>query len=118
MLPLADDELIDTVKYLTPEQAPRTPIQKYSVVDVRCFDQLGRIFIVEMQMGWSPSFWSCLQFGAAKAYVEQLDKGKSYELLNPVYGLALIGEIFDHKTDEWYHHCKTVKKIQNDKLRG
>lgn len=108
VLPLTDDELIETVEYLTPEQAPHTPIQKYSVVDVRCFDQLGRIFIVEMQMGWSPSFWSRLQFGTAKAYVEQLDKGESYKLLNPVYGLALIGEIFDHKTDEWYHHYKTV----------
>lgn len=108
ILPLSDDELIDTLDYLPSEQVPRTPLKKYSIVDVRCTDQQGRIFIVEMQMGWSASFKSRLQFGTAKAYVEQLDKGEQYELLNPVYGLALIGEIFDFKSDEWYHHYKMV----------
>ncbi|MES2252842.1 MAG: Rpn family recombination-promoting nuclease/putative transposase [Pseudomonadota bacterium] len=108
VLPLSDDELIDTLDYLTSEQVPRTPLKKYSIVDVRCKDKTGRIFIVEMQMGWSASFKSRLQFGTAKAYVEQLDKGEQYELLNPVYGLALVGEIFDYKSDEWYHHYKMV----------
>lgn len=108
VLPLSEDELIDTLDYLPSEQVPRTPLKKYSIVDVRCTDQHGRIFIVEMQMGWSSSFKSRLQFGTAKAYVEQLDKGEQYELLNPVYGLALIGEIFDSKSDEWYHHYKMV----------
>ena len=108
VLPLSDDELIDTLDYLPSEQVPRTPLKKYSIVDVRCKDKKGRIFIVEMQMGWSASFKSRLQFGTAKAYIEQLDKGEQYELLNPVYGLALIGEIFDSKSDEWYHHYKMV----------
>lgn len=108
VLPFSDDELIDTLDYLPSEQVPRNPLKKYSIVDVRCTDQQGRTFIVEMQMGWSDSFKSRLQFGTAKAYVEQLDKGDQYELLCPVYGLALIGEIFDTKTDEWYHHYKMV----------
>jgi len=108
VLPFSDDELIDTVEYLPSEQVPRNPLRKYSIVDVRCTDQHGRVFIVEMQMGWSASFKSRVQFGAAKAYVDQLDKGESYELLNPVFGLSLIGEIFDRMSDEWYHHYKMV----------
>ncbi|MES2253367.1 MAG: Rpn family recombination-promoting nuclease/putative transposase [Pseudomonadota bacterium] len=115
LLPLADDELIDTVEYLTPEQVPVTPLQKYSIVDVRCCDQKGRIFIVEMQMGWSPSFMSRLQFGTAKSYVSQLGKGFAYEQLNSVYGLSLVGEIFDPNTDEWYHHYKTVNMVDTRK---
>jgi predicted transposase/invertase (TIGR01784 family) len=119
VLPLADDALIDTLDYLPSEQVPRTPIKKYSIVDVRCTDQKGRIFIVEMQMGWSESFKSRLQFGTAKAYVDQLDKGGAYELLNPVYGLALIGEIFDNQTDEWYHHYKMVNiKNTETQIKG
>ncbi len=119
ILPLSEDALIDTLEYLPSEQVPRTPFKKYSIVDVRCCDQKGRIFIVEMQMGWSDSFKSRLQFGAAKAYVSQLEKGDQYELLNPVYGLSLIGEIFDHKTDEWYHHYKTVNiKDTNKQIKG
>ena len=115
VLPLENDALIDTLEYLPSEQIPRTPLKKYSIVDVRCVDQNGRIFIVEMQMGWSTSFKARLQFGAAKAYVSQLDKGDQYELLNPVYGLGLIGEIFDTETDEWYHHYKTVNIQDTDK---
>ncbi|MDP3372590.1 MAG: Rpn family recombination-promoting nuclease/putative transposase [Candidatus Paracaedibacteraceae bacterium] len=115
ILPLADDALIDTLEYLPSEQVPRTPFKKYSIVDVRCCDQKGRIFIVEMQMGWSDSFKSRLQFGTAKAYVEQLEKGDHYELLNPVYGLSLIGEIFDPETEQWYHHYKTVNIQNTDK---
>jgi predicted transposase/invertase (TIGR01784 family) len=115
VLPLEDDALIDTLEYLPSEQIPRTPLKKYSIVDVRCVDQKGRIFIVEMQMGWSASFKARLQFGAAKAYVSQLDKGDQYELLHPVYGLGLIGEIFDTQTDEWYHHYKTVNIKDTEK---
>jgi predicted transposase/invertase (TIGR01784 family) len=119
VLPLSDDALIDTLDYLPSEQVPRTPIKKYSIVDVRCTDQQGRIFIVEMQMGWSESFKSRLQFGTAKAYVDQLDKGGHYELLNPVYGLALIGDIFAPKTDEWYHHYKMVNiKNTETQIKG
>ena len=119
ILPLEDDALIETLEYLPSEQVPRTPIKKYSVVDVRCVDQKGRIFIVEMQMGWSPSFRARLQFGTAKAYVSQLEKGEQYELLSPVYGLGLIGEIFDTKTDEWYHHYKTVNvKDTGNHIKG
>ncbi len=119
ILPLEDDGLIDTLEYLPSEQVPRTPFKKYSIVDVRCVDQNGRIFIVEMQMGWSASFKARLQFGTAKAYVAQLDKGDRYDLLNPVYGLGLIGEIFDHQTDEWYHHYKTVNlKDTENQIKG
>ena len=38
VLPLIDDELIDTLEYLPSEQVPRTPLKKYSIVDVRCKD--------------------------------------------------------------------------------
>lgn len=108
LLPLREDQLIEKVDYLPSEQIPRTPFQKYSIVDVRCMDQKGRIFIVELQMGWSDGFKARLQFGASKAYVQQLQKGEHYHLLNPVYGLALIGEIFDKQSKDWYHHYKMV----------
>ena len=108
LLPLPEDGMIETITYLPFEQIPRTPLQKFSVVDVRCTDQKGRIFIVEMQMGWSDSFKQRLQFGVSKAYVSQLDSGQHYNLLNPVYGLALVGDTFDPDPDNWYHHYKMI----------
>ena len=44
------EEEITSVTYLTPEMMPQTPTRKFSIVDVRCEDALGRQFIVEMQM--------------------------------------------------------------------
>jgi hypothetical protein len=41
-------------------------------------------------MAWSASFFKRFFFGAAKAYVQQLDRGQSYRDLCPVYGLAIL----------------------------
>ena len=48
LLPLADDQQVESVEYLNPELVPETPTKKDSVVDVRCMDMRGRQFIVEM----------------------------------------------------------------------
>ena len=50
-----------------------TPLKKNSIVDVRCRDQKGRQFIVEMQMIWTSEFKQRVLFNASKAYVRQLD---------------------------------------------
>jgi len=115
LLPLNEDALIETIDYLNPEQVPTIPTMRRTIVDVKCVDQKGRIFIVEMQLDWSASFMKRLQFGTAKAYVSQLDKGQDYSSIHPVYGLGLIGEIFDRASDEWYHHYKTVNVKKTDK---
>src|SRR5579872_1250738 len=55
ILPLPEGTLIETIEYLTPEQTPRIPSMKNTIVDVKCKDQFGRYFIVEMQMQWHSS---------------------------------------------------------------
>jgi len=54
LLPLNDDELIESIEYLNPQLVPVIPIFKDSIVDVRCKDKKGRQYIVEMQMLWGP----------------------------------------------------------------
>ena len=72
VLPLKPEGLIASLEYLTPEQTPEIPLLKYTIVDVRCRDQHGREFIVEMQMQWTTSFLQRVLFNASKAYVRQL----------------------------------------------
>ncbi|MFM8454835.1 MAG: Rpn family recombination-promoting nuclease/putative transposase, partial [Gammaproteobacteria bacterium] len=103
LLPLPEDGLIEELEYLPVEQVPVIPVLKNTVVDVKCKDVQGRIFIVEMQMQWTDSFLQRMLFGASQAYVRQLGKGEKYESLNPVYGLGIVGSIFEPKTEEWYH---------------
>jgi predicted transposase/invertase (TIGR01784 family) len=115
LLPLEENALIDRIEYLSPEQVPAIPSMRRTIVDVKCRDQKGRIFIVEMQLDWSASFMKRLQFGAAKAYVSQLEKGQEYASLCPVYGLGLIGEVFEPESAAWYHHYKTVNVLDTNK---
>ena len=114
LLPLPEDGLIVSLEYLSNEQVPVIPTFKYTVVDVQCKDQQGRVFIVEMQIQWTDSFKQRLLFNASKAYVRQLEQGENYPLLQPVYGLALINAQFDKDPDSWYHHYTLVNTQKPD----
>ncbi len=108
LLPLEEGQLVKVIEYLPTELVPVIPAIKNSVVDVRCTDNQGRQFIVEMQMLWTDSFKSRVLFNASKAYIMQLDKGIEYKGLKPVYALSLINEIFEHSITHYYHHYKLV----------
>jgi len=108
MLPLNEDEVIESLEYLPAELVPELPVLKHSIVDVRCIDMKGRQFIVEMQMIWTESFKSRMVFNASKAYVKQLGDAKKYKALQPVYALSLVNEIFNRTSLEFYHHYQIV----------
>ncbi len=111
------EEEIAEIEYLTPELVPETPLKKNSIVDVRCKDKMGRQFLVEMQMLWSPVFMQRVLFNASKAYVRQLGGRESkYELLQPVYSLNLVNDIFLPDVPEAYHDYKIVQVEHTDKV--
>jgi predicted transposase/invertase (TIGR01784 family) len=116
IMPLAPDQLIESVEYLPPELVPENPLKKNSIVDVRCMDNYKRQFIVEMQMEWNTAFYKRLLFNASKAFVRQLNIRQHYELLHPVYGLGIINENFDHETPEFYHHYEIVNRENTDEV--
>lgn len=118
LLPLDDDEQVESIEYLSPEMLPPTPDGKFSIVDVNCKDAKGRQFIVEMQMVWSEEFKTRVLFNASKAYVNQLSKGEEFRLLRPVYSLNLVNGIFekDLPEDEYYHFYQLVHERHTDKV--
>jgi predicted transposase/invertase (TIGR01784 family) len=98
-----------SLEYLPPEQVPATPLShRRSVVDVKCRDALGRIFIVEMQMFWTPAFQQRMLFSASQAYVQQIKPGRDYRFLQPVYAVGLINDVFDTESADWRRHYKIV----------
>jgi predicted transposase/invertase (TIGR01784 family) len=116
LMPLAPGRLIESIEYLPPEQVPETPLRKDSIVDVKCIDNHKRQFIVEMQMFWNNLFNSRMVFNASKAYVRQIGRACGYDLLQPVYGLGIINDTFDHKTLEFYHHYQTVNRSNTEEV--
>jgi len=132
LLPLDADGQIESVEYLTPEMVPDNPGKKggvqrlssvfgghHSIVDVRCKDQQGRQFVVEMQLHWSDSFRRRVILNAAKAIVREAEKAQSYNLLQPVYSLNLVNEglsLGDADPDEFYHDYAIVNVEHSDRI--
>ena len=116
LLPLADDEQIESVEYLSPELVPDTYVGKNSIVDVRCRDVKNRQFIVEMQMLWTEAFKQRVLFNASKAFVHKLDKKRKYEFLQPVYSLNLVNEVFEPELEDYYHYYHLVHEEHTDKV--
>ena len=116
LMPFSADKQIVEVEYLPSEQVPDIIGKKNSIVDVKCKDKKGQVFIIEMQMLWTDDFMNRIVFNASKAYVRQLDKKKGYHLLQPVYTLAILNENYDHKTDQFYHHYSIVNKENSDEV--
>jgi len=119
LLPLDADGQIESVEYLTPEMVPDNPGKKNSIVDVRCKDQQGRQFVVEMQLHWSDSFRRRVILNAAKAIVREAEKAQSYNLLQPVYSLNLVNEglsLGDADPDEFYHDYAIVNVEHSDRI--
>lgn len=111
-----EDEKIVSLEYLPAELVPETPLKKNSIVDVRCRDSNGRVFIVEMQMIWSPAFMHRVLFNASKAYVRQGDKREKYELLQPVYSLNIVNDVFMPEIEEFYHDYRIVHMEHSEKV--
>ena len=110
------EEEVESVEYLPAEMVPDNPLRKNSIVDVRCRDKRGRQFIVEMQMVWSQEFKMRVLFNASKAYVRQLDRSENYELLQPVYSLNIVNEIFEPDMEQYYHYYRLVHSERTDKI--
>jgi predicted transposase/invertase (TIGR01784 family) len=118
MLPLDENQEVVEIEYETGEMIPQLEILKFSMVDVRCTDNYGRQFIVEMQMEWTESFKSRVLLNASKAYVRQLDSSQDYKLLHPVYAINFVNDIFEklpEMKDEYYHHYKIVNVQHTEK---
>lgn len=116
LLPLTQEETITSIEYLPAELVPDNPLRKNTIVDVRCKDRQGRQFLVEMQMIWSPEFRQRVLFNASKAYVRQLGTSENYRLLQPVYSLNLVNEVFEPKLPGCYHHYRMVHVEHSDKV--
>ena len=116
LLPLDDDEQIESIEYLPTELVPELYEHKNSIVDVLCKDIRGRQFCVEMQMEWTTAFKQRVLFNASKLYVTQAKKKGQYKDLRPVYSLNLVNEIFEPDLEEYQHNYKIVCDKHTDRV--
>jgi predicted transposase/invertase (TIGR01784 family) len=118
ILRLPAQEQITEVTLLNPKQAPHLPGAKETILDVRCHDQTGAEYIVEMQVIPQAFFDKRVLYYAAKAYSQQLDKGEQYHELKPVIFLGILN--FNFTADSHYlsthciHNIETKEHVLQD----
>ena len=106
------------MRLLNPKQAPHLPGAKETILDVRCHDQTGAEYIVEMQVLPEEFFDKRVLYYAAKAYSQQLNKGEKYHKLKPVIFLGILN--FNFTADPHYlsthciHNIETKEHVLQD----
>ena len=104
----SDDRAIIAVTLLSPNQVPKIKGAKETIVDVRCRDQRGFEYIVEMQVLPEVFFDKRVLYYVSNAYAHQLDRGRPYQKLTPVIFLGILNFKFSDQAHYHSHH-----RIQN-----
>src|SRR5690606_19288367 len=119
IMPFDNNVWIESLEYLPVELLPDILPLKQSIVDVRCVDNHKRQFIVEMQMIFSPTFFSRVLFNAAKAFSRQIFRGEKYIKLSPVYSLNIVNDNMGLPAPEYFHHYQILDvQFPDRKLKG
>ena len=79
-----------SVEYLNPFGYKDFETDKLVCVDVKATDQLGRVFIIEVQIVVQSSFAKRAVFYACEAYTDQLRAGQGYSNLKATYSICLL----------------------------
>jgi predicted transposase/invertase (TIGR01784 family) len=113
LLEVKGEKRIVDLTYMTPEQHVPIDELKLSVVDVKCRDASGRLFVVEMQVLNVEGFEKRIVYNAAKAYVMQLRTGEDYPALAEVIAVTICDfEVWPAGTTE-----KTVPMLSRWRMQ-
>jgi predicted transposase/invertase (TIGR01784 family) len=89
-LRLEGDRAIREVQFLPQELLPNTSESKKSILDVRCTDQRGFQYIVEVQNKALQPYLQRVQYYVSHTYAGQLKTAQSYLELKPVTMLSIL----------------------------
>lgn len=116
VLVLEGKRKIKRVEFLPKDQAPLIKEAKTTILDIKCTDERGNQYIVEMQNKSVPSFIKRTQFYVAHSYVTQLPAGMDYPELKPIILLAIANhKLFPNKSGPIsYHRTLDVATLDHD----
>ena len=117
LLELKGEGQIERLHIADPHQIPRLKDSKETVLDVRCIDQRGREFIVEMQMLDQHDFEHRALYYVAKSFVGQLKRGDKYTQLRKVTLLSILDFAFLRNPHYLATHLILDKKTGEHKLK-
>lgn len=104
------DQRIAEVNILNPYQLPKLKGGKVTIIDVKATDQVGRTYIVEMQVGDIDGFEKRVLFYSSKSYSDQIKRADFYRKLRPVIFIGILD--FEHTENKKYISRSQVRDIE------
>lgn len=84
------DQRISEVVILNPYQLPKLKGGKVTIIDVKATDQVGRTYIIEMQVGDMDGFEKRVLYYSSKSYADQIKRADFYRKLRPVIFIGIL----------------------------
>lgn len=111
-------ERIKTVEFANPINQKNDIGDKLSTVDVRCTDQNGTSYIVEMQVVKEEGFAKRCQYYVARAIASQLRSRGQYETLLPVVFVGIVDHTLFSNELPYLTHIYLTESTTNQRLLG
>jgi len=109
ILDYKNEEKITHLEIVDPYQIPLLKGMKDTFVDVKARLANGKQVIIEMQVLNVKGFEKRILHNAAKQYSQQLKRGESYQLVNPIIALTFTDfQMFDD-SEEFISHFKLLE---------
>jgi predicted transposase/invertase (TIGR01784 family) len=110
VLDFHDDQRITEVTILNPYQLPKLKGGKVTIIDVKATDQLGRTYIIEMQVGDIDGFAKRVLFYSSKSYSDQIKRADFYRKLRPVIFIGILD--FEHTENKNYISRSQIRDVE------
>jgi predicted transposase/invertase (TIGR01784 family) len=109
--------LITSVTILDPFNYPVTLGHKLSIVDLRCEDEQGKIYVVEMQLNEQKDYGDRSVYYAAMALSQQLKAKERYHNLTPVIFIGVLDFSLFKSKEYLSHHLILNSKTHEHALQ-
>lgn len=110
-------ERIRDIIMVDPNNHPEAPSAKYSIVDIKCVDERGITYIVEMQVINQVEFLDRAQYYASVEVARQLGKSDRYTKLTPVIFVGVANFVLFENDRYISHHKLLDTETYENKLR-
>ncbi len=114
VLDFEGDQRIATVQILNPYQLPKLNTGRVTIVDVKATDQVGRQFIVEMQVADRDGFSKRVLYYTAKSYSDQINRSDFYRKLKPAIFVGILN--FEHTQNPNYLSRHRIQDIDTGEV--
>ncbi len=110
ILDFKDNQQIKQVTILNPYQLPKLKGGKVTIIDLKATDQVGRTYIIEMQIADVEGFDKRVLYYSSKSYSDQIKRADFYKKLRPVIFIGILD--FKYTQNKHYISRNQVRDIE------